>query len=72
MIRNRLKEIRMKEYMMTQTEFAEYLGIHRNALSKYESGIRIPDTATLYKICKKLNKNIFDIIDEECEETNRK
>lgn len=41
---------------MTQTEFAELLGVSRGAISYYEKGERKPDIEFIYKIC-----DIFDI-----------
>lgn len=59
-IKNRLKEIRMKEYMMNQKEFAEFLGIDYRQYNRYENGV-VPSLEVVLKICKKLNKNIEQV-----------
>ena len=61
MVRNRLKEIRMKEYMMAPGEFAKYLGISIRMYSAYENSHSNPTIEGCLKISKILNKNINDI-----------
>jgi DNA-binding XRE family transcriptional regulator len=60
MVKNHLKEIRMKEYMLNQTEFAELLEIDYRQYSRYEKGI-VPTSETMLKIAQKLNKKVEDI-----------
>ena len=38
MVKNRLKEIRMKEYLMNMKEFANLLGINYAQYVRYENG----------------------------------
>ncbi|WP_238886369.1 helix-turn-helix transcriptional regulator [Clostridium sp. YIM B02551] len=64
-LKNKLKEIRMKEYMINQKEFAEFLGLNRSQYNKYENNKEQPSIEVFYKIAKKLNRKIDDII--ECE-----
>jgi putative transcriptional regulator len=61
MIRNKLKEIRMKEYMMNQREFAEQiLDIDYRKYNHYENSTS-PSAETMIIIAKKLKKPIEDI-----------
>lgn len=46
-----LKYLR-KKYNVTQQELADYLQIKRNAISRYETGVRDPDYQTLVRIAK--------------------
>lgn len=59
-IKNRLKEIRMKEYMCSQTEFAKILRIDYRQYNRYENGIE-PKLSTALHIAKKLNMKVEDI-----------
>jgi len=61
MVKNRLKEIRMKEYMMNMTQFAEYLGIDIKLLSSWERGRSKPTLERALEISKKLNKTVNEI-----------
>jgi len=58
---NRLKEIRMKEYMMSQKEFCEVLDINTRTYSPLECNKVKGNIETIFKIARKLNKNIEDI-----------
>lgn len=60
-VHNKLKEIRMKEYMLGSQEFAKMLGVAKSTYSNWESGERLPSLITAFKIAEKLNKNINDI-----------
>lgn len=61
MVKNRLKEIRMKEYMMSSKEFSEMLGIKLSTYSQWENGNNNPNLEKAIEISKKLNKTIEDI-----------
>lgn len=61
MIKNRLKEIRMKEYMLSQKEFIEMLGINKTTYSQWESGVSSPPLNKALEIAKILKRNIEDI-----------
>lgn len=61
MLKNKLKEIRMKEYMMTQKEFADMLGINNTTYSKIENYKKSVSLENAYVIAEKLNKKIEDI-----------
>lgn len=60
-VRNRLKEIRMREYMMTQKEFAEKLGMERSTYNTIELNKVQGNAETLLKIAKALNRKVEDI-----------
>ena len=60
MIKNRLKEIRMKEYMLNQKEFAEMLGVDVRQYNRYEHSMQ-PSLEVAIKILEKLNKDIRDV-----------
>ncbi len=60
MVKNRLKDIRMKEYMLNQTEFAKLLEIDFRQYSRYENGV-VPTSESMLRIAQKLNKKVEDI-----------
>lgn len=64
-MKNKLKEIRMKEYMFNQKEFAELLNISQGQYNKYENSISVPTLAIALKISIKLNKNVNEIFSLE-------
>lgn len=59
-VRNRLKEIRMKEYMLSQKEFAELIGMNYRQYNRYEHE-STPDGETMLKMAKALNRKVEDI-----------
>lgn len=61
MVGNRLKEIRMKEYLMTISEFSELLNINISTYSQLESGKRLCSIPVALEISNKLNRNVNDI-----------
>ena len=61
MIKNRLKEIRMKEYMLSQIEFCKILEIPNTTYSNWESGVSRPTLEQSFNISDKLNKKLEDI-----------
>jgi putative transcriptional regulator len=60
MVQNRLKEIRMKEYMMNQTEFASFLEIDFRQYNRYENGT-VPALETALKISSVLKMSVNEI-----------
>ncbi len=60
MVQNRLKEIRMKEYMMNQKEFASFLEIDFRQYNRYEHSIQ-PSLEVALKMAFKLNKDVKKI-----------
>lgn len=61
MVNNRLKEIRMKQYMLNQSEFAQFLDVPITTYSQWERGTSNPTLETALIISIKLNININDI-----------
>lgn len=60
-VKHRLKEIRMKEYMMKQKEFAEkILDMDYRKYNNYENGTT-PSAESMLYIAKKLNKSVEQI-----------
>jgi len=60
-VKNRLKEIRMREYMMTQTEFSKVLGYDLKTVSNWERGLSTPILERALNVSRKLNKNVNEI-----------
>jgi DNA-binding XRE family transcriptional regulator len=61
MIKNKLKEIRMKEFMLNKKEFAKYLEIAERQYNRYENAIQQPSLETALYIAKKINKTVDDL-----------
>ena len=60
-VKNRLKEIRMKEYMMNQTEFAKLLGVSMSTYNNMERGTVQGNIVNILMIAKALNRHVEDI-----------
>lgn len=60
-VENKLKEIRMKEYLMSSGEFAKHIGTDIKNYSNWESNRSRPRLEIALKIAKKLNRYIEDI-----------
>lgn len=61
MVKNNLREIRLREYMMdNMKEFAELLDINYRQYTDYEKGV-VPKAETMLRIAKKLNKPVEEI-----------
>lgn len=60
-IKNKLKEIRMREYMMKQKEFAEFLGVNSKSYFSWEKETIKPSVEIALEIAKKLNRSVEDI-----------
>ena len=54
-LNERLKALR-KSLNLTQKDFAEKIGIKRNTLAKYETGVISPSTAVVSLICRVFNE----------------
>ena len=63
----RLKALR-KSLNLTQKDFAEKIGIKRNTLAKYETGVISPSTAVVSLICRvfNVNEDCLDLVKEKC------
>ncbi|QAA31258.1 transcriptional regulator [Clostridium manihotivorum] len=60
-VKNRLREIRMKEFMMEPTEFADMLQVNPKSYYQWESGASRPNLEKSLQVAKKLNRNVNDI-----------
>lgn len=61
MVKNKLKEIRMREYLMNQGEFSKMLAIPLTTYSQWERGKSNPTLETALNIAIKLNKKVEEI-----------
>ncbi len=61
MVKNKLKEIRMKEYMMSQKDFATFLDVQVKVYWSWENNKSKPTLEKALEIANKLNKNIMEI-----------
>ena len=62
MLNCRLKEIRLKDFMIdSKTEFANKLGIPVQTYIKWENNKSYPNLDLAFTIAKKLNKSITEI-----------
>lgn len=64
---NNLKNIR-KEHNLSQEQFAEALGVSRQSVSKWESGLAYPETDKLLAISKMYNVNIDELMNQDYKE----
>lgn len=53
-----------KENNKSQEQLADKLGVSRQAVSKWESGISVPDMEKMMQLCKILNCNLEDLVDD--------
>lgn len=53
-----------KNNNLSQEQFADKLGVSRQAVSKWESGQSIPDMEKIIYMCKILNCNLDDLLDD--------
>ncbi|WP_404814332.1 helix-turn-helix transcriptional regulator [Clostridium tagluense] len=60
-VKNRLKEIRMREYMLNQTEFSKLLGYDLKTVSNWEREVSTPILERAIDVSNKLNKKVNDI-----------
>jgi DNA-binding XRE family transcriptional regulator len=61
MIENKLKEIRMKKYMMNKRDFAKMLNIAEQQYYRYEKGITTPTLELSLRISNLLEISVNDI-----------
>lgn len=60
-LKNRLKEIRMREYMMSSKEFAKKLDVPLSTYSNWELCVSKPKLEEAFEIATKLNKKVDEI-----------
>lgn len=56
-IGERIKSLRKNHLKMTQSEFAEHLGLSPNAIARYENGSRNVSDQTIKSICREFGVN---------------
>lgn len=61
MVKNKLREIRMREYLMEQKEFAAFLGVGLTTYFNWEKGTSKPPLEKAIEIANKLDKDVKDI-----------
>ena len=64
---NNLKKIR-KDNNLSQEQLAEELGVSRQAISKWESGISYPEMDKILQLCKKFDLNIDSLLNKDIRE----
>lgn len=60
-VKNRLKEIRMREFLMNPGEFAKYIEIDIKTYSGWENNHSRPTLERAIIIANKLNKDVKEI-----------
>ena len=53
-----------KNNNFSQEQFADKMNVSRQAVSKWESGSSIPDMEKIIQMCKILNCNLDDLLDD--------
>lgn len=61
MTSNKLREIRMREFMMEPQEFANYIGVNYKTYYSWEKGAAGPSLEKALEIARRLNKTVEDI-----------
>ena len=61
MVNNRLKEIRMREYMLNQKDFCKLIGISPSTYNPIENNVKQGNAETILLIAKGLNRKVEDI-----------
>lgn len=64
-----LKRIR-KENNLSQEQLADKLGVSRQSVSKWESGLAYPEMDKVLQICKMFNLNIDELLNQNIKEVN--
>ena len=54
-----------KKQKMTQEELAEKLNVSKNAVSKWERGLNLPDASIMQELCSILNISLNELFTEE-------
>lgn len=61
MVKNRLREIRMREYALDPEEFAVLINVNIKSYYSYEKDFSRPTLEKALEIANKLNKKVDDI-----------
>ncbi len=65
-----LKKIR-KDNNLSQEDLAEKLGVSRQSVSKWESGLAYPEMDKVLELCKIFNLNIDDLLNQDIKEIEK-
>ena len=65
-----IKKIR-KDNNLSQEDLADSLGVSRQAISKWESGVAYPEMDKIISICQKFDVNIDDLLNKDIKEVNK-
>ena len=60
---DKLSKIR-KDNNLSQEQLADKMNVSRQAVSKWESGVSYPDMDKILNMCKILNCNLEDLLDD--------
>ncbi|WP_238899386.1 helix-turn-helix domain-containing protein [Clostridium sp. YIM B02500] len=60
-VKNKLKEIRMREYAEDPKDFADRLKVNIKTYYVWENGAVLPGSKKMFEIAKILNKKVDDI-----------
>ena len=60
-LENKLKEIRMREFMMNQKEFSEHIEVNPSQYLRYEKSTASPSLEVALWIAQKLKRSLHDI-----------
>ena len=64
--------VKRKQNNLSQEQFADTLGVSRQAVSKWESGTSYPDMDKIIKMTKILNCTLEDLLDDGTIGKNRR
>jgi len=64
-----LKKIR-KDNNLSQEQLAEKLGVSRQSVSKWESGLAYPEMDKMLQLCQLFNLNIDELLNQDLKEVN--
>lgn len=61
LVKNRLREIRMREFLMDSGDFAKMLGVNLKTYSNWEKNRSKPPLEEALRIAKELDRKVEDI-----------
>ena len=60
-VKNKLREIRMRDFMKEPSEFADMIGVNRRTYYSWESGNAVPSIKEGLRICKIIKKGFDEV-----------
>ena len=64
-----LKKLR-KDMNLSQEDLADKLGVSRQSISKWESGVVYPEMDKMVQLCKLFNVSMDDLLNSDVSEVN--